>query len=99
MKGENSITLITTHYDNIANLDGVVHLQVIGLSKIDFDILDRELKDVDIDKMDIINRYMDYRLKVVERNSEVPKDAINIARLMGLEEGIIHVAEEILEKK
>lgn len=99
LKGENSITLITTHYDNIANLDGVVHLQVIGLSKIDFDILDRELKDVDIDKMDIINRYMDYRLKVVERNSEVPKDAINIARLMGLEEGIIHVAEEILEKK
>lgn len=99
LKGENSITLITTHYDNIANIDGVVHLQVVGLSKIDFDILDRELKDVDIDKMDIINRYMDYRLKVVERTSEVPKDAINIARLMGLEEEIIHVAEEILEKK
>ena len=99
LKNKNSITLITTHYDNIANSDGVVHLQVVGLSKIDFDVLDDELKDVETDKMDIINRYMDYRLKVVERASEVPKDAINIARLMGLEEDIILDAEKILEEK
>lgn len=99
LKDKDSITLVTTHYDNIANLEGVVHLQVVGLSKIDFDILDEELKDVETDKMDIINRYMDYRLKVVERASEVPRDAINIARLMGLEEQIILDAEKILEKK
>ena len=99
LKNKNSITLITTHYDNIANSDGVIHLQVVGLSKIDFDVLDEELKDVETDKMDIINRYMDYRLKVVERASEVPRDAINIARLMGLEEQIINDALMILEEK
>jgi len=99
LKDKDSITLVTTHYDNIANLEGVLHLQVVGLSKIDFDVLDSELKDVDADKMDIINRFMDYRLKVVERTSEVPRDAINIARLMGLEEKIIEDALKILEEK
>lgn len=94
LKGKNSITLLTTHYDNVANLDEVVHLQVVGLSKLDFEDLALEITKED--KMDIINRYMDYRLRIVEKNTLVPKDALNIAKIMGLEGEILNLAEEYL---
>ncbi len=96
LKVRDSITLITTHYDNIANMEGVTHLQVKGLSKINFFELEKELERQEIDKLDLINRYMDYGLMEVEDKREVPKDALNIARLMGLKEEIIILAEEIL---
>src|SRR5699024_413102 len=96
LKVRDCITLITTHYDNIANMEGVTHLQVKGLSKINFFELEKELERQEIDKLDLINRYMDYGLMEVEDKREVPKDALNIARLMGLKEEIIVLAEEIL---
>jgi DNA mismatch repair protein MutS2 len=97
LKDKSSITVITTHYDNIANIEGVVHLQVVGLSNIDFEQLEEELKNSHIDKIDMINRYMDYRLIKVEDDKEVPRDAINIARLMGLCEKILLDAEKTLK--
>ncbi len=94
LKNKNSITVLTTHYDNVANLDDVVHLQVVGLSKVDMDQL---AKEIDTDKkMEIINRYMDYRLRVVDKDTPIPKDAINIATIMGLERQIIELAEKYL---
>lgn len=89
-----SITLLTTHYDNVADMDNVVHLQVIGLSKLNFETLKEEIQTSN--GMDIINRYMDYRLRIVDKNKTVPKDAINIARIMGLDPDIIAKAEEIV---
>jgi dsDNA-specific endonuclease/ATPase MutS2 len=94
LKDKNSISLLTTHYDNIANLDNVVHLQVIGLSKINFDSLLLEMSKED--KMDIINKYMDYRLKIVEKNTLVPRDALNIAKIMGIDEEVLKLAESYL---
>lgn len=96
LKDKNSISLLTTHYDNVANLDYVVHLQVIGLSKVN--VIDLA-KEISIDeKMEIINKYMDYRLRVVEKDTLVPKDALNIARIMGLNEEILNLAEGYLKK-
>jgi len=40
---------------------------------------------------------MDYTLKKVE-GDEVPKDAIRIAQLMGLQESIINKAKEIIDE-
>ena len=96
LKDKGSINLLTTHYDNIANLENVVHLQVIGLSKVNFDRFLLEMSKED--ERDIINKYMDYRLKVVEKNTLVPRDALNIARIMGLDEEILNLAEEIIRK-
>lgn len=95
LKEKSSITLLTTHYDNVANLDNVAHLQVVGLSKLDFANLAEEISKED--KLDIINRHMDYRLKVVKNQTEVPKDALNIATLMGLDEKILKLAEEYMK--
>jgi DNA mismatch repair ATPase MutS len=84
-----SITIITTHYDGLAKKE-IKHLQVKGLRNIEFD----KIKDPDT-----IARYMDYTLIEIEDNSSVPRDAINISRLMGIPEEIIQKAEQILKKR
>ncbi|WP_223377387.1 MutS-related protein [Schnuerera sp. xch1] len=90
---KNSITVLTTHYDNIGNIDDITHLQVVGLSSIDLNNLETKLKDINIDKIDMISSLMDYRLMEVDKDKDVPKDAINIARIMGLDSKIIKLAE------
>ncbi|MDX9916787.1 MAG: DNA mismatch repair protein MutS [Gudongella sp.] len=94
LKDKPSISLITTHYDNVADMDGVQHLQVVGLSELDAEELEEEIKLGD--GMAIINKYMDYRLRVVDKTSPIPKDAISIARIMGLKQEILKIAEELL---
>lgn len=94
---KDSITLLTTHYDNIGNIDKVVHLQVIGLSHMKLEELKSQLKNLQQEKMDLINKFMDYRLRTVDKTKPVPKDALNIARIMGLDERIIGKAEKELK--
>lgn len=96
LMNKNSITLLTTHYDNVADMENIQHLQVVGLSEIDFNTLKANINPTD--GMEIINKYMDYRLKEVSSNKIIPKDAINIAKLMGLNEEIIKIAERIVNK-
>ncbi len=96
LKNKRCITLITTHYDNVAN-DDVVHYQVIGLSRIDYEELKEKISQ-NKNTMNIVSKYMDYRLKKVTKDTLVPRDAINIARLMGLDESIIADAENTLNK-
>lgn len=95
LKNKKSITLITTHYDNVANSDGVLHYQVVGLSGIDYEELRNKMFS-NANSMDLVSQCMDYRLKKVTKDTRVPRDAINIARLMGLEESIVEDAEKIL---
>ncbi|KUO69462.1 MAG: hypothetical protein APF77_07445 [Clostridia bacterium BRH_c25] len=82
------ITVITTHFDGLVR-EGIKHLQVKGLRNIDFD---------NIKASDEISEHMDYTLIEVEGESRVPQDAINISRLMGIPEDILHQAEEIMNK-
>lgn len=97
LMGKNSITVLTTHYDNIGNMDNITHLQVVGLSNINLKDLQQRLEDTYTNKEDIINTLMDYRLTEVGKEKKVPKDAINIARIMGLDEEIIELAEQNLD--
>ena len=89
-----AITLLTTHYDNVADINGIQHLQVVGLSELDIDTLTEEISVGE--GMEIINKYMDYRLRVVDKTTGIPRDALNIARIMGLRPEILSIAEEIL---
>lgn len=81
------ITLITTHFDGLVR-EGVKHLQVKGLRNVDYDKLGNP---------EIISQYMDYTLIEIIGNTGVPKDAINISRLIGIPEAILKEAEAILE--
>ncbi|MBN2899974.1 MAG: DNA mismatch repair protein MutS [Clostridia bacterium] len=96
LKAKNSMTVITTHFDGLADDEDVCHFQVRGLSDVDFDALLLELKSDEDLGMNRIHEYMDYRLKIIHSNEEVPKDAINISRLMGLDHEILEDAKNIL---
>ncbi|QIB70518.1 DNA mismatch repair protein MutS [Aminipila butyrica] len=92
------ITLITTHFDNVAQRNMVKTMQVIGLENADFNKLDKEIKYANRkERINIISRYMDYRLKTVEREEEIPKDALNIAKILGLSDEIINRARDLIK--
>lgn len=83
-----SISLITTHFDGVASKD-MNHYEVIGLKNVDFNKLKRKIA-IEKNSMSLIQDYMDFRLEKTE-NSEVPKDALNIAKLIGIDEKIANI--------
>ncbi len=82
------ISLITTHFDGLVE-EGIKHLQVKGLRNVDYD---------KIGQPEIISEYMDYTIIEIEEESQVPKDAINISRLIGIPEEILEEAERVIEE-
>ena len=82
-KKQKSYTFISTHFDGIP-CDDIIHLQVVGISKINFEKLS-QLIDLNKGKaLDIIQEYMDYSIEETEAN-EVPQNALQIAKLLGLD--------------
>jgi len=95
LKNKETITVITTHFDGLADDEEVKHLQVRGLAPEDFKKISRIIEE-EKQGIDMLHYYMDYRLREIKDIKEVPKDAINISRLMGLDEEILKDAEKIL---
>lgn len=93
----NYLCLITTHFDSIGTDDKVKNLQVIGLAYADFGRLEKEIKYANRkERIAIIGKYMDYRLEEVHNKQEIPKDAVNIARILGVYDEIIDYAKKML---
>ena len=98
LKNKPYITLFTTHFETVTETDDVVNLQVVGLADCDFGRLDRELRYAKRrDRINIISKYMDYRLRRVDENKQVPKDALNIAKMLGISSEIIEGAKKYIE--
>ena len=98
LQQEKYITLITTHYEAVQDNDGVRNMQVIGLANADFDLLDKEIRYANRkQKINIISKYMDYRLREIDNESEIPKDALNIAKMLGISNDIIEKAKEYIK--
>lgn len=94
------ISLITTHFETVSEREGVINMQVRGLADVDFDLLDREIKYAKRkDRINIISKYMDYRLFEVGKNGSVPKDALNIAKMLGISAEIIDGAKKYINKE
>ena len=97
LKKQPYISLITTHFEAVTDDKDVVNMQVTGLANADFDRLDKELRYANRrERINIIQKYMDYRLARVDDNREVPKDALNIAKMLGIDTNIIEKAKEYL---
>lgn len=92
------ISVVTTHFDGLSRIRGLRHLQVVGLQNVKPEKLKKEL-ELGEQGIGVLEKYMDYRLEDREPGEEVPKEAIMIARLMGLREDILTRAEEILERE
>ena len=94
------ISLITTHYDNVAALDNVRNMQVRGLADANFNKLAREIRYANrIERIEIIGKYMDYRIYEVKKEKKIPKDAINIAKMLGIYQEIIEQAKKFMEDR
>ena len=92
------ITLFTSHFETVTETDNVVNLQVVGLANCDFTLLNREIQYANRrERINIISKYMDYRLRRVEENKQVPKDALNIAKMLGLSNEIIDRAKNYIK--
>lgn len=88
-----AMTCITTHFDGLADAPEVHHLQVVGLKTDDLEAL---LKDTSRGALDVLNDFMDYRLRVVETPEAIPKDAITISEILGLHTDILNAARRIV---
>ena len=78
--------------------EDVVNMQVRGLADANFRKLDSELHLANRrERINIISKYMDYRLYTVTENREIPKDALNIAKMLGLNDEIIEGAKKYLK--
>ncbi len=85
------ISLVVTHYDGVIDM-GMDHYQVIGLKNVNIKELIRKIDISKENSIEIIQDYIDYRLEKVSGNLAVPKDAINISIMLGLDEEITNAA-------
>ena len=91
------ISLITTHFESVTEKEGVVNMQVRGLADCDFRLLNREIQRANRrERINIISKYMDYRLCRVENGTQVPKEALSIAAMLGLDKAIIEGAKKYI---
>lgn len=92
------ISLITTHFETVTEKEGVINMQVRGLADADFTLLNREIQYAKrSERINIISKYMDYRLYRVEKQGQVPKDALNIAKMLGISSEIIEGAKKYIK--
>ena len=97
LKARPYISLITTHFDSVTVGEGIKNMQVRGLANADFTKLEKELRYANRrERIEIIQKYMDYRLHHAKNDEEIPKDALNIAKMLGIYDEIIENAKRIL---
>lgn len=90
-----AITVLTTHFAALAQISEVKHWRVVGLNQERYE----ELKNMHWDNisLNMINQLMDYHLVEVANENGVPRDAIRVASLLGLDEKIVKDAETIIK--
>lgn len=89
---KNSIVIMSTHFDGVASV-AKAHYQVVGLSNAPIDKIKELLVKNLSSPTELIASFMDYGLQKVDSKKEVPKDAINICKMMGLSQEILNNLE------
>lgn len=94
----NTISVISTHYDGVVE-DNMEHYQVTGLKNVDFDKLKYKIDLNKTHSVEIIQEHMEYKLEKVSKENKVPKDALKIAMLLGLESEIVNIAKTYYDEE
>jgi DNA mismatch repair protein MutS2 len=87
--------ILTSHFEGLANLCNVDHWQMSGLGAITLDQVKALTKGMG---EEWIIKLMSYRLEQVERDRPIPRDALKIAVMLGLNPDVIELAEKYLEQ-
>lgn len=94
LKKRDCLTVITTHYDNVANDEGVLNLQVAGLK------FPEGIGSISkVNSIDQLSKYMDYSLIEIKDKGTIPKDALRIAKIAGINDEIIMDAQRTIEEQ
>jgi hypothetical protein len=92
------ICLMTTHFDGVAAMDGVVGYRTRGLSGTDPEALAAALGEAKPgDRLRTLSGLMDYRLERTSGEAGIPRDAIRIAEILGLDREIVEFAKDSLD--
>ena len=76
---------------------GRAHYQVIGLKELDLEALKLEIAHLSGDAgVSLISKHMNYGLYRVEGKQDCPRDALNICRLLGTDQEIVNIIENLL---
>lgn len=89
---EQSFTLISTHYDGIVEGNEAKRFRSAGL----------KLKKLGYGKQltpEDLGEYVDYSIIEIEENEEVPREALVVAELLGLNKKVLASARKILEER
>jgi dsDNA-specific endonuclease/ATPase MutS2 len=93
------VTMLTTHFDGVAGGAAVVRYRVRGLSGADLGTLSAALADAGPDdRLKAIAELMDYGLERAsgEEEADVPRDALRIAEILGINGEILELARKYL---
>ncbi len=93
LKTGSAKAVITTHYDGLTSGEDMTHYQVNGLKDV---ALETVRESVRREGMKPLHELMDYRLTEVKKDKAIPKEALRIAEIMGLQQEITMRAKEIL---
>ncbi|MEG0771792.1 hypothetical protein [Clostridium sp.] len=93
-----TVSVISTHYDGVVE-DNMEHYQVTGLKNVDFQGLKYKIDLNKTHSVEIIQEHMEYKLEKVSKENKVPKDALNIAMLLGLEKDIVNIAKTYYDEE
>jgi len=94
IKNFDSFSIMATHYDGIVD-NSTPHYQVVGLKNIDFDSLKRKIDLNNQNSIPLIQKHMDYSIEKIHSNLEVPKDALNVATLIGIDEDLKDIIKNL----
>lgn len=91
---KHAVTLLATHYDNVSD-HANAHYQVIGLKDLNVETLRAQIAAVSgYVGVELISRHMNYGLYRVQGKQNCPRDALNICRLLALDEEILQMIEK-----
>ena len=97
LNAQSAYTVMATHYEGLSALAGA-HYQVVGLQRMDITDLFGKTAGASVeDRLALIARCMDYGI-LPAAGENLPMDAVNICRLLGLSEEILNLIEKFHTK-
>ena len=95
LNGQPPITLVTTHYPALAQLEGMGQLRIRGLDHAR--LAEMWSEDTELD-LELFHQAMDYRLEPVKEPHTLKGDVVHLAEALGLDEKIILRAQELVKR-
>lgn len=93
--GTDNILAVSTHFESLVE-EGMAHYQVRGLRDVDFTALAKVIETDRQAALSRIRKSMNFSLEEVEAGEDIPRDALRISELLGLDPSLIEDIQNLL---